>query len=557
MLFLTACTPAVVDLGKQESEPLVVVEDSDSKPVEDSSEEIPASPVLGKVKIEPEGGAFIEELAVVLSIEDGEGSLRYCLTAPEDLECSWKEYTEPILLHTSAVLRAEVTLEEEVSKQKAVNFVELDSELESFSSTIPVMVFWTNQSAPDSDEDVALGLTVLEPGANGSLNLLDVPTNNGRARLHIRGSSSAGFDKKAYDMELWESIDNSDRNDALLGMPENGDWILYAPYYYDEALVRNPLAYGLSNALGQYASRTRMVEVFLASRDQAVSNAHYLGVYALTEEIEVNENRVDITPMLSTDIAEPEVSGGYLFKIDRTGEGERGFSAGSGGGRWEFQQGWVNVTPSEAEIEREQSSWLISRIDSVGNALVMPDFTDPATGLHYSELIDIDSFIDHHIVNVYMKNPDAFRLSGYFYKDREGLIIAGPVWDFDRTAGSADSRSYDPSWWDNWNETTDCTNVWDFGWYKGLFTDPAFADRYWTRFENVLQNELSDESVDALIDSIAAGLDAGPAARNQDRWGAASYPSKLAELKGWLHTRHAWMLACIQQYADPRVCTGN
>ena len=37
------------------------------------------------------------------------------------------------------------------------------------------------------------------------------------------------------------------------------------------------------------------------------------------------------------DLAEPEVTGGYLFKRDRTGTGEGGFDAGSGGGAYYYR----------------------------------------------------------------------------------------------------------------------------------------------------------------------------------------------------------------------------
>ena len=49
----------------------------------------------------------------------------------------------------------------------------------------------------------------------------------------------------------------------LPGFPEHDAWILYAPEG-DAALgLRNWMAYGASNRMGRYASRTRYVEVFL------------------------------------------------------------------------------------------------------------------------------------------------------------------------------------------------------------------------------------------------------------------------------------------------------
>lgn len=522
--------------------------DDTGAPVDDSADPLPAPGGVGEVSMSPEGGAFVGSVEVTLTLE-GDGSMEWCRADPGDRVCTMQAYTAPFSVSQSAIVYAQATLDGESSGPIARSFVEIDSGLADFTSTVPVLLFWTDDYAPDSTNDDALGLTVIEPPEGGELSLLDTPTDSGRARLHIRGSSSADFDKSAYDMELWEASADLDRREPLLGMPENGDWILYAPYYFDDALVRNPLAMAMSNAIGRYAPRTRFAEVFIGERGRAVSDDDYLGVYVLMEEIEVDPERVAIAPLLPGDVAEPEVTGGYLFKIDRTGDGESGFYAGSAGGQFSFQQNFVAVEPREDELVRAQSSYLADRVDEVGWAV--------ADGEGYDTVMDVDSFIDHHIVNVVMKNPDAFRLSGYMHQDREGLLVAGPVWDFDRTAGSPnDSRATDPRWWDNSNVTSDCTYVFEFGWYAGLFDDPDFSDRYWTRFASVLENELSIEQIDAMVDGFADGL-AEPAARNQARWGVSDYDSEQEALRDWLHTRHAWMTACIDAYSDPRGCLGR
>jgi hypothetical protein len=182
------------------------------------------------------------------------------------------------------------------------------------------------------------------------------------------------------------------------------------------------------------------------------------------------------------------------------------------------------------------------------------------TGRHYSEIIDVDAFIDHHILNVYTKNPDAFRLSGFFYKDRGGLVNAGPIWDFDRTMGcAADPRAADPTWWDNSNETNDCTFVFEHGFWLGLFADPVFADQYWNRWAELLATDLSVASVNATIDAMEAELtEAAP--RNYATWSGypprgGSLASEIVILKDWLAARHAWMTGCLD-LPDPQSCTG-
>lgn len=552
-LALAACTgqPVVIGGGAETGH-------TANPPSPDTGpENVPGSdtgePATVELSFLPDGGAFVDSVEVALRVDGGEAEVEYCTADPDQTSCSFEAYSGPVTLHASTILHARLAGATEV---KARSFVEVDGELRSFASNIPVLVFWTDGGAPDDGGgDAELGLTVIEPPEGGELGLLDAPSDSGRARLKVRGSSSAGFPKKAYDMELWEATVNDDRTVPLLGLPDNGDWVLYAPYSFDDALIRNPLAFALSNTIGRYAPRTAMVELFLAERGNAVSAGDYLGVYVLIEEIERDENRVDITPLLPDDVAEPEVTGGYIFKIDRTGEGESGFSAGSGGGEFDFQQGFVLVQPSEDVIERQQLSYLRDRLDSLGFALASDDLTDPFTGLGYESIMDVDSFIDHHVVNVVMKNPDAFRLSGYMYQDREGRVTAGPVWDFDRASASTDSRAVDPQWWDNQNETSDCTAVFTFGWYEGLFDIPEFRDRYWARFEALLLDEYSADNLELTIDELAEGLEA-PAARNTARWGAADFRTEVNELQDWFRDRHAWMLECIQSEPDPRDCRG-
>ena len=52
-----------------------------------------------------------------------------------------------------------------------------------------------------------------------------------------------------------------------------------------------------------------------------------------------------------------------------------------------------------------------------------------------TDLIDVQSFIDHHIISWFMKNADAFRLSGFFHKSRDGLMKMGPLWDLGPIVG--------------------------------------------------------------------------------------------------------------------------
>ena len=52
-----------------------------------------------------------------------------------------------------------------------------------------------------------------------------------------------------------------------------------------------------------------------------------------------------------------------------------------------------------------------------------------------SAYIDIPSFVGKYLVEEVSKNIDCSSTSQYFYKDQDGLLHAGPVWDYDWAYG--------------------------------------------------------------------------------------------------------------------------
>jgi len=213
-------------------------------------------------------------------------------------------------------------------------------------------------------------------------------------------------------------------------------------------------------------------------------------------------------------------------------------------------------------IEPEQQVYLRDAINTMGRALAAADGTDATTGSHYTELLDRDAWIDDHILNTYAKNPDAFRLSAYFYKPREGKITAGPLWDFDRALGAPyDGRAEDPTWWDATHLTSDTTDFFDYGWYPGLFKDPEFVDAWYDRWEVLLADVLAAENVSARVEEMAAPLEEA-ALRNNARWPdygpRGSFANEVEIHKDWVEARSTWIAACVaSRPADPESCRGG
>ena len=162
-----------------------------------------------------------------------------------------------------------------------------------FESTLPLVVLDASGETIPDEPKIPARMRIYH-GA-GDLNRLGVSPLQFESAIaiEVRGRSSQLYPKKQYALKLRDS-EGSSRSASLLGMPADADWILYGPYR-DRSLIRNFLAYRISNTLGRYAVRTRFVELFLASEDGRVTAAgDHKGMYLLTERIEQGEHRVDL-----------------------------------------------------------------------------------------------------------------------------------------------------------------------------------------------------------------------------------------------------------------------
>jgi hypothetical protein len=193
---------------------------------------------------------------------------------------------------------------------------------------------------------------------------------------------------------------------------------------------------------------------------------------------------------------------------------------------------------------KPQLDFIRGFIDDFGQAASAADFTHPSTGQHYSAFIDVDAWIDHHIINALTKNVDGLRISAYFHKERNGRLAAGPVWDFDRSLGTPyDLRATEPEEWRlTWSDATDYFKE---GWWQLLFRDPDFRARYRARFMSLLNGDLSADNLDRLVDGFASEV--GDAAdRNFRRWTRFppldnSHAAEIALLKDFLRRRVSWI----------------
>ncbi len=313
-----------------------------------------------------------------------------------------------------------------------------------YSSDLPVLSI-TTQSG--SMEEIEATKGYAEAGA---LSLLDaqgkVLYEGAVTEIAGRGNSTYGLLKKPFDFELEKSAD-------LFGFGKSKDYNLLADGY-DETKLRNQLALGLAKALGmEYVPQGQSVELYC--------NGEYYGVYYLCEKVQVAEERLDITDpdeytteayssaelkqlmsiesedgmrkWTDCEIEEADITGGYLLERElpeRYGEEKSGFIT-------KQEDYYLLKTPKYAT--ENQVNYIADYMQEFQDAVQASDGVNKETGKHYSEYIDVDSFVGKYLTEEISRNYDGGVTSSYFYKKPDGeggKLYAGPVWDFDIAFGN-------------------------------------------------------------------------------------------------------------------------
>ncbi len=436
-------------------------------------------------------------------------------------------YAAPLLITTSVQLRARCYQASRLpGPPHSEAYLKLSTNVLGFTSDLPVLIMDAGgRDVPVSAHGSFVQLTLHEP-VKGRTSLTNAPTLTTRGGYRIRGSSSSGMPQSSFALHFLDEF-NEEKPLSLLGLPAESDWILYAPNSYDPAMIHNPFIHQLSRDLGRYSPRTRFVEVFVAGNMGGAREISYHGLYVLEEKIKIGPHRVNLDHLNTADLKPPGITGGYLLKFDRPGPGEQGFSAG-----------WlpiIHVDPKEQTLtlpqRAAQQNYIATYFQDFNRALSGPKWRDPSVG--YPAYLDVDAAIDFHVLEVLSGNVDAMVLSTYFHKPRNGKIVCGPHWDFDRALGSTDGRDANPRQWN--------TGPFFGGtWWPQLFSDPDFWQRWVDRWQELRQTHFSLTNLNGLADRLHAEVrEAQP--REQRRWGlqprGGSYLGEIALMKEWLSNR--------------------
>jgi len=436
--------------------------------------------------------------------------------------------------------------------------------LEMFFSELPVLYINTENNAPIVSKEEYINATLTIQG-NETYNSETTKLYNGLTEIRGRGNSTWGQPKKPYRLKL-------DKKTDVFGMGKSKHWVLLANYM-DESLQRNTLAYNLSGAMGMEQCSTVFVDVVL--------NGDFVGNYQFCENIRIDDTRVDIfdwegfcedsagviadaegmskdlTGDLETymvenmgwitsgsfqfnnatyyisqypDIEVPSINGGYLIELDEYYDEISKFKTASG-------QPIMFKSPEYLNTNADMMNFVKTYIQAFEDAVQADTYTSDYDGstVHYSELFDFDALVDYWLINEIFFNEELNKKSTYMYKDIDGLMLMGPIWDMDWSSGGEGQTYHTEQWATRYYSTNAQAN----SWYKYLIQDPYFflkaQERYW-EIRNAQVADMLDE-LDSNYELLKASAKA-----NGERWGYRyDYKKYVDDLRNWFNAHLTWM----------------
>ena len=374
--------------------------------------------------------------------------------------------------------------------------------------------------------------------------------------LKARGNSTFTYAaKKSYQMKLETASD-------LLQNGENvKTWVLLANYF-DATLMHDKLFKDMAAALGMpYTASCDWVNLYY--------DGEYRGVYLLSEKNAVKDTGINITDLeaaykgqnpeygtnmttatgtndygesytYTTGLTDPtDITGGYLLELNHDAPDEvNGFVTKKGKGVNVKSPEWCGDAAMKYISEYYQAfENAVYAMDENGNYTGIND-----DGKHYYDYVDRDSLVKIFLLQELALSPDGFISSLYFYKDANGIMYAGPIWDQDMTLGTGWTKYISPDTTDYHYLADALIQIPDFreaviAYYNETFAPQANA--------LIAENGAIRGYAYRLTDSAEMNFVLWPYIRVGDPsntghiWKNATYASVLADMQNWLTQRIA------------------
>lgn len=321
----------------------------------------------------------------------------------------------------------------------------------------------------------------------------------GSGEIKGRGNSTWQMPKKPYKIKLKDKT-------ALGGMVPEKDWVLLANYL-DIPFVLNAIAFKIADQLNMpFTNHAVPVEVTL--------NNNYIGLYTLTEQIEVKAGRVSIG------------NDGHLLQLDTYYDEE-----------WKFRSSAYRLpvmVMDPAITNSSQLSEIQSEFNKMENLIASPLFPDN----NYTDFFEIDAFASYFIVCLLTDNGEMMHpKSTFIHKQKTGKYTMGPVWDFDWAYGYEGTLVHfstvtHPIFWNS--------NATGQRFFSNLVKDPkvkTIIKHKWSHYQNNHFLNLM-QFIDDYTFLISDARD-----RDYQMWrrGSPNYFTDITNLKNWLQNRSAYV----------------
>ena len=336
-------------------------------------------------------------------------------------------------------------------------------------------------------------------------------------RIRGRGNSTWNYPKKPYRVGFREDV-------SLFGLEARQNWVLLADYL-DPTFLTTAIGFELGTSIFPmpFTCTYRNVHLYYNNR--------YDGLYTLTEHRQADPNGATGAPGR---VGIDQVNGGWFIEIDNNYDEEPKFRTANYDLPVMIKS--PEYAPNPTESDNPFYDFVKNDMNELCDSLVSPGF--PGNG--YSDLIDMNAFIDYLMINEITFNHELrYPRSLYAYKiDKDAKISLGPLWDFDwgfsyATRGHAYFTGY-------------ASRLLKHDFLGRFYEDPIFAVKYKERW-----NEKYDELVlfPEFIENQGAKINQA-AAEDAKRWiipdgyGEDYNPDhaqQIENMKSWWDKRIAWL----------------
>jgi hypothetical protein len=512
---------------------------------------IDSSLMINDVTFSEPSRTFKTPLSITMTTAIPNAEIRYTTTGELPTSSS-KLYSEAITISSTTQLRVAAFVDGKMSGLPSTAiYIARDFD---YTSDIPILIMegYGGGAPPDKYNFIDLGVMTFDP-VDGKSSLDDLPTLSTRAGYHLRGQSSMMmFNQAPYRIELWDNF-NKDVNHPVMGMPSDADWALISPCT-DNTLIRNVLATEIGKQIGLKTVQYRFCEVFINQDGGPLTESDYEGIYTLFQPVKNKKNTLDLKKLDEDDTDPAKITGGYLFKFDNAVKdsgmvfiectGAKKFIDGNpmwGGKKDTNATCWSDLELVSPDAPNQaQMTYITNYIQEFHNSL----HTNPVG--NWKDYINAESFVNNFILNEITRNVDAWIRSHFMYKDRDGVINAGPVWDYNF---AMDNYSHKIEGW----QIDDVRSGSD-DWHLRMWKQQDFKSAIKKRWDELRPNILSNETVLKTIDNTKAPITnvaernftAWPMGKCTDQSGfggggggstATTWDGQINDLKTWLTKR--------------------